>query len=546
MKKLIMALAVALTFGFATAGSVEQVSVVENEITTINLPFGIKGYSPSNKDVVRIEASSDTSLRITALKRGRCDLEVRGDKDLVQKFEITVLGDLATELETLTSELDQVQEVRARIVGNSIRVDGEISSISKWEYLMKVLRNYGTSVRNFVTFLPGPEVLLRMKETLQQAGFEVVFQPFGNDRKTWKAKTIALALNKQTRIMTVQGKVYTPEQRALVLQCLSSEKWLSLNLDASKALEEGKDEDFRIRGMVDVYVDKPQIRVSVSYMAIGEEDVKKIGNERALQRDGVLNLSGVFGTLYSLIHGGTGRHGNNTAVLGADLGVTANFLKKNGITRISDTGYTVMESWSEKGAKFKSGGTLFVRQLEIPQGGNTSGMVMGNLEMKEIPYGFQIVTKGGVTDGNMVDMDFNFTMSGVSKVDDMSGYDRKEEVSEQKIVCALGKTTLISGFKSLVDNRTSPSGLPILRNTPLLNWFVADSGTELTDRRLIIMVCPEIVDNAQDGNLKVEEEINLPVTVEGAKTTEQREKEKMEKQYPFGGGLWNPLNWFVF
>ena len=530
MKKMIVMMFAALAMGLALAKNAEQVSVVENEITTITLPFGIKGYTPSNKDIVRIEASSDTSLRITALKRGRCDLEVHGDKNLVQKFEITVLGDLATELEMLTSELDQVQEVRARIVGNSIRIDGEISAISKWEYLTKVLRNYGSAVRNFVTFCPGPEVLLRMKETLQQAGFDVVFQALGSDRKAWKPNTVALALNKNTRIMTVQARVYTPEQKAKVMQCLKSEKWLSLELDADKR----GDEDFRISGMIDVFVDRPQIRVSVAYMAIGEEDIKKIGNERALTRDGVLNLGGAFGILRDIVHG---ENTKNIAELGATLDVTANFLKKNGLTRISDTGYTVMESWSEKGAKFKSGGTLFVRQLEIPQG-NNSTMMMGNMEMKEIPYGFQISTKGGVIDSTSVDMDFNFTMSGVSKVDDMSGYDRKEEVSEQKIVCQLGKTTFISGFKSLVDNRTSPSGLPILRSTPLLNWFVADSGTEVTDRRLVIMVCPEIVDGSKEGNLKVEEEINLPTTVEGAKSTEQREDERNEKR-----GFWS---WFWF
>ena len=537
MKKLIMMLAAAATFGVATAASVTQVSVVENEITAIDVPFGIRGYSPSNKDVVRIEPSSDRALRITALKRGRCDLEVRGDEGIVQKFEITVLGDLATELETLTSELDRVQEVRARIVGNSIRIDGEISAIDKWEYLIKVLRSYGGSVRNFVTFCPGPEVLLRMKETLQQADFDVVFEPLGKDRKAWKAKTIALALNKKTRIMTVQGRVYTPEQQAIVMQCLKSEKWLSLELDAAKS--NGDDDEFKIRGMIDVFVDRPQIRISVAYMAIGEEDVKKIGNPDALSDAGVLNISGLFTTMQNLLHGG-GNHGN-VASVGATLDVTSRFLKKNGFSRLSDTGYTVMESWSEKGAKFKSGGTLFIRQLEMPQGAAGSTIV-GNMEMKEIPYGFQIDTKGGVVDGSMVDMDFNFTMSGVSKVDDMSGYDRKEEVSQQKIVCPLGKTTFISGFKSLVDNRTVPSGLPILRSTPLLNWFVADSGTEVTDRRLVIMVCPEIVDNSVEGNLKVEEQINLPVVTEGAKPTEQREDERR----PFSGGLWNPLNWFVF
>ena len=160
--------------------------------------------------------------------------------------------------------------------------------------------------------------------------------------------------------------------------------------------------------------------------------------------------------------------------------------------------------------------------------------------MTEIPYGFEIKTKGGLVDGNSVEVDFDFSMSGVTKTDS-SGYDRHEEISQQKIVCPVGKTTCISGFKSLVDTRTSPSGLPVLRNTPLLNWFLADSGYDIADRRLIIMVCPEIVDNSQDGNLKVDEEINIPVKTEGVKTTAQREEERK----PFSG-FWYWLNWFVW
>lgn len=532
MKKLITLAVAALALVVSHAKSVEQVSVVENEITTIMLPFAIKGYTPSNKEVIRIETSSETSLRITALKRGRCDLEVMGEKNLVQKFEITVLGDLASELETLTSELDQVQEVRARIVGNSIRIDGEISSIAKWEYLIKVLRNYGSTVRNFVTFCPGPEVLIRMKETLAQAGFDVQFKAFNGDRKTWKAKTIALALNKQTRIMTVQGKVYTPEQQVLVMRCLSSEKWLSLDLDAAKGVDE-----FKIRGMVDVFVDKPQIRMSVAYMVIEESDVQKIGNDKAAI-DGITPVSGTFKTIQGLIRG-QGNHGN-VARLEASLDVAARFLKANGLNRVSQTGYAVLESWSEKGAKFKSGGTLYVRQLEASGGdkGGTS-VAVSNLEMKEIPYGFDIAVKGGLIDGKTVDMDFNFMMSGVTQSD--LGIDRSEEITQQKLVCPIGKTTLISGFKNLVDRRMSPSGLPVLRNTPLLNWFLADSGYDIADRRLIIMVCPEIVDNSYDGNLKADEEINIPVKTEGVKTTAQREEERK----PFKG-FWYWLNWFVW
>lgn len=541
MKKLIATFAVAAAAGLAIAKGVEQVSVVETEITTINVPFAITSYLPSNKDVVRIEEVSSSSLRVTALKRGRCDLEVRGDGELSHKYEITVLGDLATTLETLTSELDQVQEVRARIVGDFIRVDGEISSIKKWEYLQKVLRNYKGAVHNFAVFSPGPDVMLRLKDTLQDAGFTVVFQPLGKDRKAWPSNKIALLLNKQTHIMTVQGRVYTPEQQKKVGDCLATERWLTTDLKPAE--DSASDSEFRIRAQFDVFVDRPQIRISLAYMAIGDSDIKRIGNMRARESpDDFLGVQGVFNTIQSLIpHTGVPRHGNNTATVGAGLGVFTRFLKQNGITRVSDTGYTLMESWDGEGASFKSGGTLFVRTME---GGNGS-VVVGNATLTEIPYGFQLNTKGGIVpEGDSVDTSIDFEISSVTQSDGQT-YDRKEDKSKQKVILPLGKTTLLGGVKMLDEERISPSGVPFLRNTPMLNWFLSDSGTEISDRRLVIMVCPEIVDSTAE-RIDTVKEVDIPVTTEGAKTAEQREKESLEKQYPFGGGLWNPLNWFVF
>ena len=545
MKKIMIGLMSAVVAGLAWARGVEQVSVVENEITTITVPFAITSYLPSNKDVVRIEELSGTSLRITALKRGRCDLEVRGDKELSQKYEITVLGDLATTLDTLTSELDQVQEVRARIVGDFIRIDGEISSIQKWEYLQKVLRNYNGIVRNFALFSPGPDVMLRLKETLEEAGFKVVFQSLGKDRQNWTANEIALVLNKQTQIMTVQGRVYTPEQQAKVGECLATERWLSPELKPTEDLDGAS--EYKIRTQFDVFVDKPLIRVSIAYMAVGETDMQQIGNENALTRDGVLNVGGVFDILTDLIHGHHGsdsklgasgmarsRNGRHASV-GANIGVTANFLKRNGIERISETAYTVMESWEKDGAKFKSGGKKYV---------SVSGLNAGDL--KEIEWGLMLNTLGGVVaEGDAVDMAVDFTLA--TPADGGNGeWDVEEHYSKQRLLFPLGHTTFIGGLKVLDESRLSPSGLPYLRNTPMLNWFVADSGKDISDRRLVIMVCPELIDNSTGEKIDTVAEIDIPVTTEGAKTTEQREKERMEKKYPFGGGLWNPLNWFVF
>ena len=56
----------ARAFGFlASAENVSSISVVGNRPTTITVPFAVRSYSPSNKEVARIETVSDTVLRVT-------------------------------------------------------------------------------------------------------------------------------------------------------------------------------------------------------------------------------------------------------------------------------------------------------------------------------------------------------------------------------------------------------------------------------------------------------------------------------------------------
>ena len=519
MKKLIMTLvaASAALIGWAD----EEISLVETEMTQVTVPFGIKGYMPSNKDVVRIEKTSDSALRLTALKVGRCDLEVSGDNDLSQKFQITVRPPLAYELKNLQRELERVPEVHCTIVGDTIRIDGEVKSIKKWNYMMKVIKGYG-KVRNFAEFTPGPEILLRMKESLQQSGFEVVFERHAGEAESWKANCVALEYSKVNRTMTVQAKVYTPEQKAKILTCLKSEqRWLVIDETDKEAF----DDEIQIKGNIQVVVAKPVIRLSVAYMAIGEREAQMVGNPGAAAGNGVLNVGGVFQTLQNLLHGG-GNHGN-VASLNANLDVTARFLKGNGLSRISDVGYTLMESWDENGARFKSGGTRFVKVA----GADAA-------DLKEIPYGFEIKAKGGMTDDANMAIDFDFGVSTIIPTGDDT-YDRKEDISKQKITCPIGRTTLIGGFKDIVDKNTPPSGLPFLRSTPIINWFVAESGKEFEEKKLVMMVCPEIVDNTQDVKPDLNREINIPVQKIASQSTDQT----LDERKPFRG-FWSWLNWF--
>jgi len=510
----------------AHAKEIEQISVVENESITITAPFAVKSFAPSNKDVAKIEALGGTSLRVTALRRGRCDLDVSGDNGLTQKYEITVVGDLASALETLTMDLDSVPEVRAEIRGNFIRLDGEVSSIQKWEYLTKVISNYGNSIKNFAKFYPGPEMLLRLKDTFEQAGFAVQFKRLPPEPKSWPFKTVALDLNKKTRVLCVQARMLNDSDRRRILSILKGEQWLAVNLDDDMKKPADLPADkapYMISLLNELYMDKSPIRLSVAYMAIGEKDVRSFGDP---QNQGPV-LNGVFQTIQGLLHG-QGNHGN-VATLNLGLDGMIRLMAENGINRMSDKGYTMFENWDEKGARFKSGGSVFVRIVSRDVA-----------EMKELPYGFEVKTKGGLVSPESVSLDMDISISSIQKYDTGEDIDKKEDVTQQRIQCALGKTTLLSGFGELVDDQAL-RGFPVLRNTPIIKWFVGEDGKELSDRRLVIMVCPEIIDPSQGGNLNVDNDISIPVQREGAKTTDQR----IEERKPFSG-FWYWLNWFTF
>ena len=528
MKKLIIMLMTSCAALFAVAD--EEISMVEKEIAPITVPFGIRSYTPSNKDVVRVEKTSDNALRITALKRGRCDLEVRGDMDMTQRFQIVVGDDTARVKQNLDRELERIPEVHSSVIGNSIRIDGEVKSIKKWNYLMKVLKGYPT-VRNFAEFTPGDELLVKMKENLQQCGFQVTFDPLSGEPNSWKANCVALSYNKVNRTMNIQAKVYTPDQQAMIKSCVDREKnWIAVDKDTNDS-KTAFDDEFQVRLNMQVTVAKPIVRLSVAYMAISEEDIKKIGNRNATtESEDFLGLGASLGVLTDLVHGNG--HSARSAQVGAGLNVFTRFLAQNGISRKSDTGYTLMESWAKDGAKFKSGGTRFVK-------------VYGRdvAELKEIPYGFTIDANGGMINDAEMSLDFDFGLSTIIPMDDET-YDRKEELSKQKLTCPIGRTTLVSGFMDMVDKRTPPSGLPFLRSTPILNWFVADSGKEVADRRLVIMICPEIVDSTQDARPDVDKEINIRVQDQASKDTEQVEAERKEEKG--FSGFWSWLNWFTF
>ena len=534
--KRIGTLLLASAIGIFAHAEVKSITVMENQAVTITVPFTVRNYNPSNKEVVRIEAVGDTMLRVTGLKLGDCDLDVMGDNGLRQKYMVQVKNDLRSVLDPLTRDLDSVPEVQAEIRGNFIRIDGEVSSIAKWEYLVKVTSLYEGVVQNFVKFFPGPETLTRLQETLEQANFKVQFKRFSGESKTWPYGVVALDLNKKTRVLSVQANCLRAEQRISILSILNGEPWLAVNIDEDwkKPVDVPPEKQpYIIRTLLDLPIANPTIRIGVAYLVIGEKDLQTLGNRNGA---GPV-LQGTFGTIQNLLHGG-GNHGNQ-AQLSLGLDSVIEMFAENGITRVSQKGYTTMKSWDGKGAHFKSGGTVHVKTGASVQSGGVAVSASGDL--KPIPYGFDMQAKGGLETPDTVSIDMNMSISSVAALGDSGDYDQKIDSTEQAITCKLGKTTLVSGFAQLLDSNTPAKGFPIFRHTPLLQWFVAESGREVSDRRLVMMICPEIVDMSKEGNIDVDGEINIPVTTEAVKDTDQRLEER--KKYT---GFWSWLNWFTF
>ena len=513
MKSLMTMLAAALLCGAAAAADAERVSVVVGESSTLNAPFEVTGFTPSSREIVNAEALGGSVLRVQGLKRGRCTLTVTGAAGLTHTYDISVVGNLASQLETLLQDLDTLPEVRAEIRGNAIRLDGEIKSIAKWEYYMKVVSVYGDVVNDFVRFSPGKEIARRLAELFADAGFSTVTNKFGADVAKWPFDSVAIVCNDSARSVTVQAAFLTKDRLTKADSILASIPWLArpgakANPHAFTLLDEMR-------------VANPIIRLGVAYYAISDSEIDALGNP-----DHTFEIGGVFDWVRAVA--GSDTPNSKDASVQANINAIAKFSAETGIGRISDVSYVAFESWDEEGGEFKSGGTKYI---EIATGLSSN--------VKDIPYGFIIKSKGGLVteDKTMLTLDIE-----VSRADEPKehGVDKYEEHTKQTLTCPLGQTLAIGGFGGIEDSNNL-DGVPIVRHIPIVKWFFANDTDNLVRRHVIILVSPEIVDIGTVGTLEVDKNVNEPAKRDANRSIE--ETQDARKRFH---GFWTWLNWFMF
>ena len=164
---------------------------------------------------------------------------------------------------------------------------------------------------------------------------------------------------------------------------------------------------------------------------------------------------------------------------------------------------------------------------------------MNSGDLKEVPYGFDVKVSGGLRTEKTAEITLDVNISSVGSTGG-GVIDQKTDQTKQTLVFPLNKTTVIGGFGQMFDEKTL-NGLPILRNTPFLSWFVSEDGRSVSDRRLLFMVYPEISASTVDGSIDLENEIVLPTRTDASKSIDERLEERKRHS-----GFWSWLDWFAF
>ena len=504
MKKIMVLVLVALSLS-GYAAEAEKISMIVGTTKTITVPFVIESYRIiPQSDRIKVEAT-DSQLRIMANAVGDFSILVDG-AGLKKEYAVSVKSNLTKTLKQLRTDLDALTELDISINEETIVVRGTVANPEHWAFLEKVLVGYAGKVVNYATFRPSSQTLRNLRTMLEDAGFT-----FAAEGKPVNAGELSMTITPDA--VTLSGELYSNEEVAKVRQILATQTWLSTDGsgDAAKGL---------VRGIVNLSVIETILQVDVVYVGVSDADLDRIGSSSSPEITFGLNY------LYRMLtdHGTA----EKTATFGGNMDSTVRFLAKNGISRNYNAGHVSFANNSADGGRLHTGGTIYAK---------VNGIENGSLQ--NIEYGLTITVKGGLVSPTKVRLDLDLVNSYLLGANEDS-YNLSEDTTKQTVICELDKTMAIAGSQKIVQD-TQKSGLPVLRNTPVLKWFVAEDSKQMSASRLLILVCPRIQDLSRSPQIEIPLDAETGTTYEEARRDAEEDLDAKGRREQ-GSKSW--LDWF--
>lgn len=467
--------------------------------------------------------SGGGAARVTGVAEGTASLELFVPGGLKETYEITVGGDLLAIMRNLQAELEDVGGIDISKVGDSLIVKGEINDPEGWNLLKRTVSHgdYRSFVKDHTYFRVQADTLKDFRAQLKEAQFQIT-------DKLEDARSGKLYVKYEGNMLIISGVVYSPEDKEKLDRIVSAQaSWL--RLEDGKAASVG--EAWKTTCRMNVSVDASQLRMDVVLVGYKETDLSSYGSA-----EDSLKFNGVFNGLLDLCTGKT-RHDSFT--IGADLDSTLGFLKKNEILRHTVGGHIYFKNNDPEVRKLKIGGTLKVKM----QGATAEGAPTQNFE--DIQYGFFIDKKrAAMLDAERVDIDMQITQKKPIPMNGgyQEGYNIEENEYNPSVVCPLGKTVVLAGYKNMVESTMPPAGFPVLRHIPIMNWFVSKEENSIEDIKLLMLVSVKVAQGdepeAQNARMSYVDTKDLPTEVEIPN------EERLESRKKWHGAMYW-MNWFT-
>ena len=502
MIRRIVALVVAIA-ALSGIADTEKVSLVIGSTKSLTVPFVIESFRviPAGSDKIKVEAL-ETQLRIVAVQEGEVNLVASGG-GMTRDYTITVKSNLTKVLKQLRTDLDSLTELDISINEDRIVIKGIVTDPDHWDTFQRVMPHYSGKCVNFATFRPSAETIVNLKKMLSDAGFT-----FAAEGAT--AKPGELSLQVSTDTVVISGEMYSQTDIDRINRLLATQTWLS-----TSGTEGG-----RIKGVVNLHVIDTILQVDVVYVGLNENDGHSEGTGGSAP-----TLGNAMSAFYDIVAG----RGDGTATISGSMPQTIAFLRNNGVTRTYNAGHVSFSNNDPKGGELHTGGTIYAK---------VNGIENGSLQ--NIEYGLKINVKGGLVSPTRAKLTLELTNSQMlSRSED--SYDLAEDTTKQTVFCDLDKTIAVAGAKKLMES-TAKSGLPILRNTPVLQWFVSGNSNSGSNTRLLILVSPRLA--THNPNVQ----IDIPLEQQTAPTLQESQEtndDRIERKKKYHGALYF-LNWFVW
>ena len=476
------------------------------------------------KELVNVAVENGVAL-LTGMEEGSCAVRLFGPGNLEATVEVLVGGDILQVQRGLVQilEIAGVSGVEVTKVGNRLAVNGEISDPASWKQVKRVLAGaeYQEVVNDLTVFKVLPDTLKALRDQFKAEGFELTENVAAPDPGKVNIQYIPNTL-------IVSGTVFSPSDQQRILRILNTQSaWLWMEGYSQVARE-----DWQTIGRLNVTTDQQLLHMDVVLVGYSENDLEKSGNYgKGLQ------VSSVFSSFLDLVHG---KLKNDTFRIDANLGDTLTFLRSQGLSRKSVGGYLRFKSNDSEPNRLKIGGTLKVRL----QGATAEGNPTQNME--DIEYGFFIDKKvANLVDSGNVDVKFDVSQKTPTPAKDggyQEGYDVQENKYNPSIVCPLGKTVVIGGYRDFKEMTAPFVGTPILRNVPILGWFFSKDSESVEDVKIMMLVSVREVrpdePEVQDAKLPYEECKNLTTEVQISN------EDRLESRKRWSGWLYW-MNWFM-